>query len=134
MYDEARYARDVGYPFRFDADCDLALDEDENVIDQALILITFTPAGSVILFLELGCDIDFSVFDPLEPATQLAIDTSLRMAFEKLEPRVFLDREFIFDEIPDANELLVVVPYMIKNTNQMWNTRLTIPRPVGGVE
>ncbi len=128
-YESSRYARDISLPFRFDSDCDLAVDEDEDVLEQAIILIAFTPTGTIILDVNFGTDFTISVFDPLDEETQLQIDTSLRMSIEEHEPRIFFDKEFIFDELADSNELLVIVPFVIKNTNQRWSSRLTIPRP-----
>lgn len=124
-----KYTRDVSFPLRFDEDADLALDEDEAVIEQALQIIAFTPRGSVILTETLGSNMQLDVFEQLDEATELSIDSSLRRAFEENEPRVFLDREFQFDESPDEHKLIVIAPYTIIVTGQLAVSRFIIQRP-----
>lgn len=130
--EDPKYARDVSLPFRFTEDADIWLDEDQEVLDQALNLIAFTPQGTIPLAYELGTFLLFSVFDPLDPPTRLAIDTSLRKAFERLEPRVVLNDQFIFDETPDENKLIVIVPYHVAATGLRTVARFVISRPMGG--
>lgn len=129
---DTRYARDVSLPMQFDADCDLLLDEDQEVIEQSLQLLTFIPQGSFRLFPDLGSAAQLAVFDPLDEETTLIFDTSLRNAFETLEPRVFLDKEFTFDETADEQKLVVIVPYKIKVTGDLAASRFVIPRPLAG--
>jgi len=129
---DTKYARDISFPLRFNDDCDLLMDEDQEVIDQALQLITFIPQGSIRLTPQFGSAILLSVFDQLDDETELIIDTSLRNAFETLEPRVFIDKEFIFDQSADERKLIVVVPYRIKVTGDLSASRFVIDRPLSG--
>ena len=93
--DDPRYARDITFPLRFDADCDLGMDENEKVIEHSLIMIIFTRKGSMILFRRFGSDIESTLFDLMDPddAATLALDTSLRVGIDEFEDRVFLDLE-----------------------------------------
>ena len=75
---DPRYARDIAYPFRFTEDCDLGLDENEQVIEQSLILILFIIRGSIVLFRVFGSSVIHSVFDPMDESGALALDTSIR--------------------------------------------------------
>lgn len=129
---DTRYARDFSFPFQFNEDCDLLMDEDQEIIDQALQLITFIPQGSIRLFPEMGSSAQLAVFDPLDEETTLIFDTSLRNAFESLEPRVFLDKEFVFDESADEQKLVVIVPYKIKVNGDTTASRFVIDRPLVG--
>ena len=129
---DTKWARDVSFPFQFLDDCDLVQDENEEVVDQALILITFTRNGVVLLTSNFGSALTSSVFDQLDDVTELEIDSTLRRAFETQEPRVFLDREFIFDETAGANKLIVLVPYRIVVTGKYTVARLVIPRQITG--
>lgn len=129
---DANWARDVSFPFRFTEDCNLELDEDEAVVEQALNLISFIPKGTIILFSVMGSALEISVFDQLDEETELLIDTSMREAFEELEPRVFLDKEFVFDQSPDEQKIIVIVPYHIKVTGRLTANRFTIARPTEG--
>ena len=129
---DPKWARDIGFPFRFTEDCNLVLDEDEAIIDQALQLITFVKKGTVILFNVFGSAVEVSVFDPLDDATELVIDTSLRLAFEELEPRVFLEREFTFDQTADELKLIIIAPYKIKVTGKLTSSRFIVDRPITG--
>lgn len=129
---DTKYARDLSFPLRFTEDCDVLMDENQEIIDQSLQLITFIPQGSFRLFPDLGSAAQLGVFDPLDEETTLIFDTSLRSAFETLEPRVFLDKEFTFDETPDESKLVVIVPYKIKVTGALSASRFVIPRPLSG--
>lgn len=127
---DTRYARDISFPLRFGEDCDLLMDEDQEIIDQSLQLITMVPSSTIRLFPQFGSAVSSSVFDPLDEETELIIDTSMRTAFEALEPRVFLDREFTFDQTPDESKLIVIVPYSIKITGALAATKFVIDRPL----
>lgn len=127
----ATFAADVGVPFRFSEDCDLYVDEDEAIIDQALNLITFTPQGTVPLASTFGSQAELSVFDQLDSSTELILDTSLRNAFESQEPRAVLDKEFKFDESADQKKLVVIVPYRVSVTGKLFATRLVIGKLLG---
>jgi phage baseplate assembly protein W len=129
---DVKYARDVSFPLRFDEDCDLFLDENEAIIDQSIQLIAFTNKGNVILTEDFGSSINLSVFDPLDTETELIIDTSLRQAFEANEPRVFLDKEFVFDESADESTLIIMVPYRIKVNGKLAASRIITDRPLNG--
>lgn len=129
---DTKYARDISFPMQFTEDCDLYMDEDQDIIEQSLQLITFIPQGSFRLFPNLGSVAELAVFDPLDEETTLIFDTSLRNAFETLEPRVFLDKEFTFDESADESKLVVIIPYKIKVTGELAASRFIIPRPLSG--
>lgn len=120
------YAVDVGLPFRFTEDCDILLDVDDAIIQQALDLITFTPAASLLLFPEMGSEITTSVFDPLDPVSNILIDNSIRKAMQKLEPRIVLDKKFIFTDDPDNNKKSVLVPGRVVPTNRPATLKLDV--------
>lgn len=129
---DTKYARDISFPLQFNEDGDLLMDENQEIIDQALQLITFIPQGSFRLNPAMGSTVRLAVFDLLDQETELIIDTSMRNAFETLEPRVFLDKEFTFDESADESKLVVIVPYKIKVTGELSASRFVIPRPLSG--
>jgi phage baseplate assembly protein W len=112
------YARDISFPMTFTEDCDLFIDENEQIINQALVLIVRTPKGTSVLFGDFGTDLMISLFDPNDDETQLLIDTSLRNSIELLEPRIFLDKDFVFDESTDGSKIIVLIPYKIIITGQ----------------
>jgi hypothetical protein len=126
---DTKYARDISMPFQFDAECDLLMDEDQEVIDQSMNLITFIRSGVIRLFPTMGSGAMAAVFDQLDIYAETILDTSLRTAFEAQDPRVFLDKQFIFDETPDEGKVIIVVPYKIKVNGQLTATKLVIDRP-----
>lgn len=128
--DDQRYTRDISFPFRFNEDCDLLMDENEELIEQALNLITFIRSGTIRLFQSLGSSVALALFDQLDAETELIIDTSLRNAFETNEPRILIDKEMTFDQTPDERKLIVIVPYRIKITAKLAATKLVIDRPL----
>lgn len=129
---DTAYARDLYFPLTFTDDCDLLMDEDVAVIDQSLQFITFIRQGTIRLFPEMGSYADRAVFDQLDEETELLIDSSLRSAFEALEPRVVLDKEFAFDETADEERIVVLVPYTIKVNGKLASSRFVIPRNLSG--
>jgi len=126
---DTHYARDVSFPIQFSSECDMLLDEDQEVVEQSLLLITFIPVGALRLFTVMGSSVTLAVFDQLDNAAVLTIDTTLRSAFDILEPRIQVDKQMIVDESPDNHFIVVIVPYAIKVNGQTDATRLTIPRP-----
>lgn len=121
------YAVDVGLPFRFSEDCDLFLDSNDGIIEQAINIITHTPLGSIPLFPEMGSSVRNSVFDPLDDTANLVIDNSLRTAIERLEPRVVLDKQLKFDESADQQKRIVIVPARVIPTNRPIAPKVVIP-------
>jgi len=130
--DDSTFARDISFPLRFDSECNLATDEDEEVVEQALNLITFLPQGTLPLFPDMGSTAVLTVFDPLDAGSKLSLDTSIRMAVSRLEPRVVLDKEFTIEESADELKIIAIIPYRIIVNNKSGAVRLTIPRPIGG--
>lgn len=129
---DTRYARDIAFPFQFNEDCDLRMDEDNEVIEQALQLLTFIKKGSVRLHGTIGSEIKLALFDTLDEETELIIDASLRAAFEENERRIILDKEFVFDQSADESTLFVIVPYRVVITGLSTATKLIVERPISG--
>lgn len=125
---DTTYARDVALPLKFDEDCNLTLDENEAIIDQAIHIIAFTRAGAIPLFITMGSEAQLGLFEPNDETTQLAIDSSLRIAFEQNESRVYLDREFVFDETADGTSLMIIIPYTIIVNGKLVTSRFIVPR------
>lgn len=129
---DTAYARDISFPLRFGEECDLLMDEDQEVIDQAITLITFIPSGSIILFPQMGSAAQLILFDQLDETSQLIMDTALRNSLESLEPRIMLDKELVFDESADEKKLICLVPYRIKVNGELTAIRMVIDRPITG--
>lgn len=127
--EDPRYARDISFPFRYDENCDLALDENEQVIDQSVYILVFSRRGGIVLYREFGSEVELSVFDQLDDVLELELDTSIREAISRFEGRVLLDKELTFDELADSSKIQVVLPITIKNTGQQYYARLNLPRP-----
>ncbi len=126
------YATDIAFPFRFTEDCDLQQDIDSQLINQSVMIIGMTPTGTVPLDRYLGNEAANLVFDPLDDETMLAVDTSLRNAFARNESRIYLDKEFTFDEDTSGSKVIVTIPYRIVITNELMTTRLPLRKAVGG--
>ncbi|MCG8436003.1 MAG: hypothetical protein MJA83_18440 [Gammaproteobacteria bacterium] len=126
--DDQAFARNISYPMRFTQDADLFLDENEEVIDQSLFIIVFTRSGFFLLTPELGNQIEANVFDPLDSESTLQMDTSLRNGIEANDPRVFIDREFEFDETTDSLGVTILIPYTIVLTGESVASKFIVPR------
>lgn len=129
---DTSYARDISFPLRFNEDCDLFLDEDQEVVEQAINLAVFVSAGSIRLYPKFGSSINLSLFENFSQELQLILDTSIRSAIEGLEPRLVLDKEFVFDVSADEKRIICIIPYRLVTTGEISATRLVIDRPLNG--
>ena len=126
--DDQAFARNISFPFRYTDDADLFIDENEEVVDQSLFIIVFTREGTFLLTPDLGTKIEASAFDPLDAESNLQMDTSLRNGIERNDPRVFIDREFTFDEVAQNNSVVITIPYTIVVTGKAIASRFVVPR------
>jgi Bacteriophage baseplate protein W len=112
--------RGLAFPFRAAPDGGLAMAEGPADVEQAIRIILSTAPGERAIRPEFGCDIHDFVFDELDAATYGAIDSAIRRALGRWEPRIAVDRiEFAASD--SDGTLLIEITYELRSTNSKRN-------------
>ena len=77
----------LAFPLQVDRRGGIALAHDETDVEQAIHLILSTAPGERPMRPEFGCAVHEHVFDVLDPAAFGAIESAVRAAIERWEPR-----------------------------------------------
>jgi phage baseplate assembly protein W len=111
----------VAFPLQVDARGQIALAGGEEDIDQALALILSTAPGERPMRPEFGCEVHDLIFDSIDAATIGAMDTAVRGALDRWEPRVEVQTvDFDLSNVGDG-QLIITVGYRVRATNHMRN-------------
>jgi phage baseplate assembly protein W len=94
---------------------------DETDIDQAMLLILGTAPGERPMRPEFGCGVHDFVFDTIDAGTVARMETEIRAALDRWEPRVEVtDVQFDLDGT-DRGELVIQITYRVRATNHVRN-------------
>jgi phage baseplate assembly protein W len=111
----------VAFPLQVDRRGGIALARDETDIDQAILLILGTAPGERPMRPEFGCGVHDFVFDTIDAGTVARMETEIRAALDRWEPRVVVtDVQFDLDGT-DRGELVIQITYRVRATNHMRN-------------
>ena len=111
----------IAFPLQVDRRGGLALARDETDIDQAIELILGTAPGERPMRPEFGCGVHDFVFDTIDAGTVARMETEIRGALDRWEPRVEVS-DVRFDlEGADTGRLLIQIDYRVRATNHMRN-------------
>ena len=111
----------IAFPLQVDRRGGLALARDETDIDQAIELILGTAPGERPMRPEFGCGVHDFVFDTIDAGTVARMETEIRAALDRWEPRVEVtDVQFDLSGA-DTGRLLIQIDYRIRATNHMRN-------------
>jgi phage baseplate assembly protein W len=111
----------VAFPLQVDRRGGIALARDETDIDQAILLILGTAPGERPMRPEFGCGVHDFVFDTIDAGTVARMETEIRAALDRWEPRVEVtDVQFDLDGT-DRGELVIQITYRVRATNHMRN-------------
>jgi phage baseplate assembly protein W len=111
----------VAFPLQVDRRGGIALARDETDIDQAMLLILGTAPGERPMRPEFGCGVHDFVFDTIDAGTVARMETEIRAALDRWEPRVEVsDVEFDLDG-SDRGELVIQIAYRVRATNHERN-------------
>jgi uncharacterized protein len=111
----------IAFPLQVDRRGGIALARDETDVDQAIQLILGTAPGERPMRPEFGCGVHDFVFDTVDAATVSRMETEIRSALDRWEPRVEVtDVQFDLDG-SDRGELLIQITYRLRATNHMRN-------------
>ena len=111
----------VAFPLQVNPRGGVALAGGEEDIDQALALILATAPGERPMRPEFGCEVHDLIFDNIDAATVGRMDTAVRTALDRWEPRVEVtDVEFDLGRAADG-QIVIDVTYRVRSTNHMRN-------------
>jgi phage baseplate assembly protein W len=111
----------VAFPLQVDRRGGIALAHDETDVDQAIQLILGTAPGERPMRPEFGCGVHDFVFDTIDAGTVARMETEIRAALDRWEPRIEV-QELEFDlGGTDRGELLINIAYTLRATNHMRN-------------
>jgi uncharacterized protein len=111
----------IAFPLQVDRRGGIALASDVTDIDQAIQLILGTAPGERPMRPEFGCGVHDFVFDTIDAGTVARMETEIRSALDRWEPRIQVtDVEFDLGHT-DRGELLIHISYRVRATNHMRN-------------
>jgi Bacteriophage baseplate protein W len=111
----------VAFPLQVDRRGGIALARDETDIDQAILLILGTAPGERPMRPEFGCGVHDFVFDTIDAGTVARMETEIRAALDRWEPRVEVtDVQFDLDGT-ERGELVIHITYRVRATNHVRN-------------
>jgi phage baseplate assembly protein W len=111
----------LAFPLGTDHRGAIALTSGREDIEQALNVILGTAPGERPMRPEFGCEIHDFVFDTIDAATVGRIETAIRAAAARWEPRIEVTAiDFDLSRV-DEGTLLITIGYQILATNQAHN-------------
>jgi len=111
----------LAFPLQVDARGALSLAGGEDDIAQAIELILGTAPGEREMRPEFGCAVHDLVFDTIDAAMIGKLETAIRSALDRWEPRIDVD-DLAFDLSSVADgQLLITISYRIRTTNNQRN-------------
>jgi uncharacterized protein len=111
----------LAFPLQVDARGALSLAAGEDDIEQAIELILGTAPGEREMRPEFGCAVHDLVFDTIDAAMIGKLETAIRAALDRWEPRI--DIEDLTFDLSDVDEgrLEITIAYRIRRTNNQRN-------------
>ena len=111
----------LAFPLQVDRRGGIALPRDEQDIDQAIQLILGTAPGERPMRPEFGCGVHDFVFDTIDAATVGRLETEIRNALDRWEPRIEVQKvDFDLGHMGDG-QLLIEIGYRVRATNHERN-------------
>ena len=111
----------VAFPLQVDRRGGIALASDQTDVDQAIHLILSTAKGERPMRPDFGCGVHDFVFDTIDAGTVARMETAIRGALDRWEPRVEVTDVGFDLERTDRGELLILITYRVRATNHMRN-------------
>jgi hypothetical protein len=122
--------RGWAFPVGTDSGGGVRLVAGEADVEQAIRLILSTAPGERVMRPEFGCDIRRYAFATVDTTTRTLIETDVRDALVRWEPRIELLDVTAELTDPDAGRLTVEVDYRVRETNE--ERSLVHPFSLGG--
>lgn len=111
----------VAFPLAVDHRGGIALARGEDDVEQAIKLILGTGPGERPMRPEFGCALHELVFDTIDAELVGKIDSAVRVALDRWEPRIDVETiDFDLSRM-DEGTLLVDVAYRVRATSRLHN-------------
>ena len=111
----------LAFPLTVDHRGALALVGGRDDIEQALAVILGTAPGERPMRPEFGCAIHDLVFDTIDAAMLGRIESAIRTALERWEPRIeVVGIDFDLECVSDG-KLVITIGYLVRATNEQHN-------------
>jgi Bacteriophage baseplate protein W len=115
------FGRGWSFPIKPTPSGRLAYASGEDKIYQSIWLIISTAPGERQMLPEFGCGIYDLVFEPNSAALRTSIQSRVRDALVRWEPRIDVDGVSV-ETFPEArNQLLIRIDYRIRSNNALYN-------------
>lgn len=98
-----------------------AMSEGETDIQEAIRIILFTAKGERVMRPDFGCGIHEYVFETMSVATAALMETSVRDALTRWEPRIELLAVTVSPEQGAVGKLFIGIRYRVRSTNNEFN-------------
>lgn len=109
------------YPVKPDHRGNVELSAADEDIKESIRIILGTAKGERVMRPEFGCDIHDHVYSSATPATLNVIETSVREALVRWEPRIDLEDVEAYTDEDDPNKILIAIDYRVRSTNALAN-------------
>ena len=114
--------RGWGFPPSFDRTTrSVAMLEDEKDIESSLEILLSTRIGERIMQPDYGCNLDETVFESMNLTLETWLKDLIENAILYFEPRIKLEEIDIDTSGETEGQLLVILRYIVKNTNSRYN-------------
>jgi len=111
----------LSFPLGVDAQGALSLAHAEEDIEQAVGIILATAPGERPMRPEFGCAVHDLVFDTIDAAMIGRIETAIRTALDRWEPRIeVIGIDFDLEYVSDG-KLVITIAYLVRATNEQHN-------------
>lgn len=111
----------IAFPLRIGADGRIRYSSYEKDIKEAIYIILSTAKGERVMRPEFGCGIHDLVFAPMSQATLTEIESSVREALLKYEPRINVTEVTVDTKQANQGKLCVRIEYVVRDTNTSFN-------------
>mgnify|MGYP006271110647 FL=1 len=113
----------TGWSFPVDTDHrgDVAVSSADDDIQESIRIILGTAKGERLMRPEFGCDIHKHLFSAATPATLNLIESSVREALVRWEPRIDIEAVAARTDETEPNKVLIEIDYHVRTTNSLSN-------------
>jgi phage baseplate assembly protein W len=109
------------FPVQVDSRGRIAISEFEDDIRESIRIIVSTSKGERAMRPDFGCGIHDFVFASINMTTIGLIESSVREALTRWEPRIELLKVLVSTEESNVGRLLVGIDYRVRGTNSEFN-------------
>ena len=100
---------------------DVTVSSADEDIRESIRIILGTAKGERLMRPEFGCDIHKHLFSAATPSTLNLIESSVREALVRWEPRIDIESVVARTDDEEPNKVLIEIDYHVRTTNSLSN-------------